>query len=521
MKCTELIGPISAIQSEYGCYLTDESRLPGGYADSLAFPRSENEIACLLEQAHSNASPVTISSGRTGIVGGAVPFGGLLVSLERMNRFLGIRWNGEKNAWTARVQPGMSIESLDAVLKGRHIPDGVDYKDSVEEKDTARFFAESGKWFYPPDPTEGTAQIGGTAATNASGARSYRYGPTRCFIKGLRVVLADGSVLCLERGRNFHLDHLRNPIVVPVPEYRRPSVKNAAGYFSGDTVDLIDLFIGSEGTLGVISELTLLLAPRPSDFFAGVSFFPDEPSALGFVQALRSHPACRPSVLEYFDMRSLVLLEQNFEEAMPVSRSPEGTAVYFEQEVPESGPDKLMRDYENIMIKNHTGMDKTWGAVEEREWKKMVRFRHTLPETVNRLIARRQKDIPSLHKIGTDFAVSDSCLERMFSLYHEKLENSGLEYVIFGHVGENHVHVNILPRNDVELELARKLYMEMAKNIVEMGGAVSGEHGIGKIKKALLQIQYSPDALRDMKNVKSALDSRWILGQGTLFPVDS
>jgi D-lactate dehydrogenase (cytochrome) len=527
LNAIKTIGPLHIIKNQYGDYLTDESRMPGGYADSLAFPQSEEEMAVLLGQAFSKAIPVTLSSGRTGIVGGAVPFGGLLVSLERMNRFLGVRWSEQKKAWMIRVEPGMTIDSLDAVFQQRSSPASADirFQNQYEEKDFRRFFKESKKWFYPPDPTERTAQIGGTAATNASGARSYKYGSTRCFVEGLRLVLADGSTFGVKRGdqvRNrgevFHLNGLKRTIVVPVPTYNWPSVKNTAGYFSNETVDLVDLFIGSEGTLGAISELTLILAPRPPGFFAGVSFFPSESSALGFVRSARSNPVCRPSVLEYFDRQSLrLLVEQNPGESFPIPQNHSGAAIYFEQECIDSEIDGYAKAYDALMTQNQTDMDKTWGAVEEREWQKIARFRHALPETVNRMIAQKQRELPALHKIGTDFAVSDACLEKVFRLYRSKLDPTGLEYVIFGHVGENHVHVNMLPKSEQELTQAKNLNIELARNIVAMGGSVSGEHGIGKIKKSVFNIQYGPTAVQDMKNLKTSLDEKWILGSGTIF----
>jgi D-lactate dehydrogenase (cytochrome) len=223
-------------------------------------------------------------------------------------------------------------------------------------------------------------------------------------------------------------------------------------------------------------------------------------------------------VLEYFDRQSLLLLSEHHKgENFPIPRDHAEAAVYFEQECADSEMDRFIASYDGLLNENQTDMDHTWGAVEENEIQKMARFRHALPETINRLIAQNQKELPSLHKIGTDFAVPDACLEKVFHLYRTKLIPTGLEYVIFGHIGENHVHVNMLPKNESELGEAKTIYLELAKEIVAMGGSVSGEHGIGKIKKAVFNIQYGANAVQVMKTIKKSLDDKCILGSGTIF----
>src|SRR5688572_7073903 len=154
-------------------YLTDASNMPGGHAEKLFVPETEDEIAEILREANERRIPVTISGARTGTVGGAVPFGGYVISLERLNRIKSI----EKTSMRAVVEPGVIL---------------ADFQKAVDAKGL----------FYPPDPTEWSCQIGGTVATNASGARSFKYGATRQYVERLRVVLADGDVLPLTRGEN-------------------------------------------------------------------------------------------------------------------------------------------------------------------------------------------------------------------------------------------------------------------------------------------------------------------------------
>src|SRR5687768_978050 len=198
-------------------YLTDASNMAGGHAEKLFVPESADEVAETLREANVNSIPVTISGARTGTVGGAVPFGGYVISLERMNRIKSI----DRESMTAVVEPG--------VILG-------DFQKAVEREGL----------FYPPDPTEWSCQIGGTVATNASGARSFRYGATRGFVGGLRVVLASGETLHVTRGTALSADgepiDLRTEsgtrIAVNVPTYERPEVrKNVSGFYNMRPLD--------------------------------------------------------------------------------------------------------------------------------------------------------------------------------------------------------------------------------------------------------------------------------------------
>ena len=163
------------------------------------------------------------------------------------------------------------------------------------------------------------------------------------------------------------------------------------------------------------------------------------------------------------------------------------------------------------------GADATWLATTDRELERLKYFRHAVPEAVNLLIDERRKTVPGLPKLGTDMAVPDAALERVWALYHEGLARHGLDYVIFGHVGNNHLHVNILPRTLAEYETGKSLYLEWAEAIVGMGGTVSAEHGIGKFKVALLQTLYGAEGVAQMRAVKRAFDPEGLLNRGNLF----
>ncbi|MEO8648988.1 MAG: FAD-binding oxidoreductase, partial [Acidobacteriota bacterium] len=151
-------------------YLTDASNMSGGFAESLVIPESAHEIAEVLREASASGTPVTVSGARTGTVGGAIPFGGIVMSLERLNKILSI----DREAMTAVVEPGVILGDLQKAVEAEGL-------------------------FYPPDPTEWSCQIGGTVATNASGSRSFKYGATREYVNGLELILADGDKLSINR----------------------------------------------------------------------------------------------------------------------------------------------------------------------------------------------------------------------------------------------------------------------------------------------------------------------------------
>ncbi|MFW6152616.1 MAG: FAD-binding oxidoreductase, partial [Verrucomicrobiota bacterium] len=384
-------------------------------------------------------------------------------------------------------------------------------------------------YFFTPDPTETTASIGGMAATDASGAMSYSYGPTRNAIKSLEVILADGEVLRLVRGRNFAENRnfrlkteTGKVIEGSLPSFEMPDVKNAAGYFIHPDMDLIDLFIGSEGTLGIISKVELILVPAPAAIWGIMIFLPSLDSAINFVEKARTrHNGI--AALELFDDKSLDLLrnmkkaDAGFED-LPDIPDQWKVAVYAEFHGRDT--DSVEESALNIteLLNEEGGSEEnTWLASDEREMQKLKDFRHAVPEAVNSLVDRYRKNEPELTKLGTDLAVPDNAFREMFSMYTYDLAKSGMEYVIFGHAGDNHVHVNIIPKKLEEYDTGKKLYLRWAEKVVNMGGTVSGEHGIGKLKRDMLQLMYKEDIIKQMQDLKETFDPGWQLNPGDMF----
>ncbi len=340
--------------------------------------------------------------------------------------------------------------------------------------------------FYAPDPTERTASIGGTIATNASGSRSFRYGSTRRHVLALRVALIDGRVLDVR-----HADKINFAVpALPLPD----TTKNTAGYQLAPGMDWIDLFTGSEGTLGIVIEAELQLLPAPASVLAGVVFFGTDGAALDAVDAWRDSPGLR--MIEYFDERSLAFLRQRFEETPHHAVA----ALLIEQ---ENGDIDFWADQAPA---------DSWFAASDQDRERFRRFRHALPELVNDTMRRR-----GFLKLGSDYAVPLARNREMLAFYHMELTERALDFVIFGHIGDAHVHVNILPKSQAEFEAGQRLMLDFARHTVELGGTVSAEHGLGKRKAHLLELQYTPAQIDAMKAVKKHLDPQWLLNRGNLF----
>jgi FAD/FMN-containing dehydrogenase len=444
-------------------YLEDASGFRG-HADAVYKPTNEAELCSVLREASARSMPVTIAGAGTGLAGGRVPFGGWVVSLEKLR--------------TIRTYSGYAVAGAGALLRDLHAA-----------------AVQSGQ-FYPPDPTETLASIGGTLATNASGSRSFRYGDTRRHVLAAQIALMDGTVLEARRGEKIDF---------PVGTVRQAeTTKNTAGFPLRPEMDTLDLFIGSEGTLGVITEATLRLLPLPEEILAGVIFFASDEDALYAVEEWR--PVKRLRMLEYFDAGSLELLRSRYAEIPANARA----ALLVEQEL---GQADEVDEWEARLERARALTEQSWFASGDNDRERFRRFRHALPELVNDTVRKR-----GLLKMGTDFAVPFRRNRDMMRIYRERLEREFRDqYVIFGHIGDAHVHVNLLPRSGEESERARQLIAELAAKAVELGGTVSAEHGLGKRKAHLLEIQYRPEEIESMRAVKRRFDPQGLLGRGTLF----
>jgi len=527
------------VRTEYEKYLTDESRYGEGRARIIFFPESEEQISAFLRRMCSESIQVTVSAGRTGIVGGAVPPGGAILSTERMNRILGLRFDSATGEWLVRVQPGVILRDLHAKIERKEFRELLTYAGESDKEDLKRFLEDPQRYSYPPDPTEDSSTVGGNIATNAAGARTYKYGSTRRFVRRIRVALANGDILDIgrgqvfaDKGRTFKIQLSDGACVtVQLPSYSMPNVKNVAGYYVEEGMDLIDLFIGSEGTIGVVTEVELALAPRLRNLLTALILFPSERDAVQFVHRVRGdHPKGRayaelPDSIEYFDRNSLNLLRLRRKESattLEIPEFPSGAvaAILLEQSYLGEEFEKFIEALDLGLRENGSSLENTMSATEDSDRKRLTNIRHVVPETINQTIATRKRKISEIHKVGTDTAVPDKYLDAMLDFYVKRLVEERFDYVIFGHISENNLHVNVLPNTLEELRRAERLAEEFARYAVERGGTVSGEHGVGKLKRNLLKAMYGQKGVDEMFQLKKTLDPQLILSPGNIFPTD-
>lgn len=479
-------------------YATDESSIFTAdieKIDAVLYPRSEEEVAEILRESNRTHTKVTVSGAGTGVTGSRVPMaGGLVISVERMDSPIG---QLDMNSLRVSSPPGVSLEALDRALP----------------KDL----------FYPPDPTEKSALLGGTVATNASGARSLYYGPTRRWVHSLRAALPNGDILSLSRGEIFADDDVLKfesesgkKYQLKIPQYKMPSTKNAAGLYSKPGMDLIDLFIGSEGILVVFTEIEVKIAESPGRILGEMVFFGSDDDALSFVDGVRTE---RPLSLEYFDRHSLAFISEKYGSLI---ESDDEAAVFFEFIAPED--ESILVDRIAVWLESYD-VTHDWYADTPRHIEDQKSFRHALPEGINEYLRENQS-----YKLGTDFAVPKDKFTEMMRQYEaagkqfrERFPREGAHHMMFGHIGDYHVHFNFITNTEEETEYARKLYMSLAEKAVSLDGTISAEHGVGKktvlvndVNVPYLHLMYGEHGLAEIERVKKVFDPNHILNVGNM-----
>ena len=492
-------------------YLTDESSAFEGQAGRIYFPSSAEEVAEILAEAQTAGVGVTVSGGGTSITGARVPTdGGWILATDRLvtvkpvaDRKRLSTSDGDifldPESLLARVPAGLRLSSLDAAVE----PLGL---------------------FYPPTLTERSAMIGGTIATNASGARSFRYGPTRSWVEGLTVVTPRGEILHLARGqcvaRGTTLDLSPSGPAVILPNLAPLSgVKNVAGYAVAPGMDAVDLFVGGEGTLGVVIDAEIRLERRTGDSVTLLVFVVNRDDALNVADQTREG-AFQPweaLAVEYFDRGSLDFMREAFADV------PEAAAAVLIELAPPAEESPKWHSSAALLgqwlhqLEMFEPVD-VWSVLPSE--KERVRdFRHALPDRVNDYVRTRRG------KLGTDLAVPGAAFRELMVAY-DRASGSGVKSVLFGHLGEYHLHLNFLADDDDELRRARESYVELARTAVDLGGTVSAEHGIGK-KRAwvdasttipYLELMVGTEGIEAMSSLKRQLDPGWILNRDTVLP---
>jgi D-lactate dehydrogenase (cytochrome) len=505
-------------------YREDAAHFPGGHAAGVAHPRSEADVAELL-RAEERVLPIGAQSSLTG---GATPFGDVVLSTARMNRTISVA------ADRATVEAGVSVAALEGA-------------------------AQNVSATYPPRPTFAGAFAGGSVATNAAGAATFKYGSTRDWVEALTVILANGEALDLVRGactaseRGFVIHTSDRQIRVPIPRYRMPEVaKRSAGYFARPGMDLIDLFIGSEGTLGLVTQVTFrLLAPAPATALALV-MCPSEHVGVELVAALRSASidtwrtrdagGIDVCAIEHIDRRSLEILAEDGAISSLNVAVPRGTelALLIQLELPP-GTDAASA-YEQIgaaaskasaaadgplvrfcrTIERHGVLDATEFAApgDERRAGELLAFREAVPTAVNKRVGLAKQTIDQrIEKTAADMVVPFERFAEMMQVYRDGFGSQELDYAVWGHISDGNVHPNVIPHSYADVQRGKQAILAFGREVGRLGGCPLAEHGVGRnaVKQTLLHQLYGDEGIAQMRAVKDALDPDWRLARGVIF----
>jgi D-lactate dehydrogenase (cytochrome) len=482
-------------------FLEDAAHFPGGHASGVATPADEAEIVGVLR----TATAVLPIGAQSSLTGGATPMGEVVLSTSRLNRVIEIGND------SVRVQAGVTLADLDAAL------------------------AAANK-YYPPTPTFTGAFVGGIVATNAAGAATFRHGTTRDWVRTLRVVLANGETIDVVRGTT------KASALVPVPSYRMPAVaKCSAGYFAAPGMDLIDLFIGSEGTLGIVTEVTLrVIAERPAFCLAFVTF-DDRSAALNLVGTLRTNAdAAGISAIEHMDARSLTVLREDGIDRQFGVAIPDTAVIALLMTLELPATTTADRAYAEIgrardahppetslarfcrMLDIAGVFDRAEIAVpgDRARAEQLLAVREAVPAAVNARVGRAKQAIDRrIAKTAADMIVPFDRIGDLMSVYDEEFRRRGLDAAVWGHISDGNLHPNVLPRSFADVESGKEAILMFGREVLRMGGSPLAEHGVGRnpIKQQLLREMYGDEGIDQMRAVKRALDPEGKLAPGVLF----
>jgi len=417
-----------------------------GAADAVVWPTSADQVSGILRYCSRRGIPVTPRGSGSSTSGNASPvMGGVVISTRRMNRILEV----SREDLLAVVEPGVIYEDLNARLREQGL-------------------------FFPPEPASGSVStIGGMVGNNSSGFRAVKYGVTRDYVTELEVVLPSGEIVRLGT--------------------RAP--KSSIGY------DLVRLFVGSEGTLGFFSKITLKLRPLPEARRTGICYTATPERASSAIFEIVASPA-RPSAVEYMDSRVLRLLVDS---GYPYRDA--GAALLLETDGTEKAAEEGMSRLEAVCRSKGNEFGPVEGAEEEAMWKGR--------RSLGALVAKLSPAV-----IVGDVDVPVSRLPWMVEEIYRLGDGMGVGLVVFGHAGDGNLHVNILVggTDDAAHRRAMDLYSKIIEKAVEAGGAIAGEHGIGFEKRPFMEAQHGRAALEIMRGIKGAVDPTWIMNPGKLLP---
>ena len=419
--------------------------------DVVAVPGTVQEVAAIARLCNARQVPLVVRGAGTGYTGGAVPTrGGVVLSVERLNRILEI----DETNLLAIVEP--------AVVTG-------DLQRAVEAVGL----------FYPPDPASlESSSIGGNVAECAGGPRGFKYGTTRRYVLALEVILPTGEVI----------------------KTGSKAVKNVVGY------DLTQLLVGSEGTLAIITKITLRLVPKPPVRATLMALFTDIQAAVDAVTALIRRRVV-PATLELIDRESLQAVSAHI--GREIAPAGTGAMLIVEADGAQAAVDE---EIDRVTAScREVGASRVVLAVNDEERDRLW--------TARRLISMALRGT-GLLKINHDVVVPRGRVPELFAVVDDIREQYGLRVVAFGHAGDGNIHVNLMidPADAEQRALAKSAERTLFERVVSLEGSISGEHGIGFAKAPYIGIELASEEIALMKRVKAAFDPHGILNPGKIFP---
>ena len=421
-------------------------------------PGSPEEIASIIKLCNINRIPITPRGGGTGLSGAALPiFGGIILSMERFDKILDI----DTLNLQITVEPGVITEVIQNEVKSLGL-------------------------FYPPDPSsKGSCYIGGNLAHNSGGPKAVKYGVTRDYVLNMQIVTAQGEITWT--GANV--------------------LKNSTGY------NLTQLMCGSEGTLGIITKIVLKLRPHPTHDILLLAAFPDLETACKAISAIYLAGVV-PSGMELIDRLSATLTQQYVEELfgtkIQIPSQPE-IGSYLLIELDGNHPEVLFADAAIIgETISHLLVDDPLFAETAEQKDQLWKLRRQISPAVNAFTLTKAEDI----------VVPRGKLPELVQYIHAIGNEYGYRSVCYGHAGDGNLHLNILKENLEDAYWNKEVNESIGKifaKVVQLGGTLSGEHGIGIAKKPFMELAVSETQLTLMKGIKKVFDPLNILNPGKIF----
>ena len=489
----------------YRGYFYDESRL-SGHSLYITFPEDSSQAAAAMRHAADSGLALTIQGARTGIAGGAVPKGGLILSSEKMKSALGF----SAADTTLHIQAGMSFDGVTALLRQGIAPEGWDAQSKLCFNNCAR------KLRFPPNPTESSASLGGAFACNAKGTNALRWGSVADHVQRLTWISLSGELWHIER-EQYLFD--KNGCLLPDGSELRGNTLLPAGglrfLHPSVDMDLIDFLAGSEGLLGFAAELSLRLRKLHGAVWGVIYFFEKDESALNFVESLmqwreRAREREMLSTLEYYDNSSLELVREMGSRTDALKRLPfinprMEAAVQVELEGDNSEIlEAALIEQLDLFLQSGGKEEDTWAAASPAELEKFHLLRHAVPTLINTELDKIRQRLPALHKTASDFTVPVELISKYCEIYHRDMKEEGLRGFVFGHIAEGRLHVNLLPENPDSLLRSRVVPDRWAASVIQDGGLLSSENGIGRLKRDLLFRYLPPKRLEQIRLILNA-----------------